>query len=224
MLPACLQVFGCVNMRDFLAALAARRLKPNATSMDIYRRLYAPPPEVAPSPAGSPLQTKVGVRMRATAADGSCLRHAVWDQPHMRPGRLLAAAWPSQSCAPRSLQVLFKHIQGLLQPSTMLLGETGDAIFNCQKLALPDGCRYDWSQQYGSIGWSVGATLGLAMAGRDAGRRVLACIGDGSFQMTAQASELLRCRRDEATCQKGLALLTGALRGGHAVPAVLTWC
>ena len=117
-----------------------------------------------------------------------------------------------------------KHIQGLLQPSTMLLGETGDAIFNCQKLALPDGCRYDWSQQYGSIGWSVGATLGLAMAGRDAGRRVLACIGDGSFQMTAQASELLRCRRDEATCQKGLALLTGALRGGHAVPSVLTWC
>lgn len=58
---------------------------------------------------------------------------------------------------------------------------------------LPPGpCRYDWSQQYGSIGWSVGATLGMAVAGKDAGRRVLACIGDGSFQMTAQVSPLFQ--------------------------------
>ena len=89
MLPACLQVFGCVNMRDFLAALAARRLKPNATSMDIYRRLYAPPPEVAPSPAGSPLQTKVGVRMRATAADGSCLKSGIADRLSANPSQFL---------------------------------------------------------------------------------------------------------------------------------------
>lgn len=133
------QVFGCVRMDDFLAGLA-RRIKPNPASLEIFRRLSAPPPEVPSSETGSPLQTKV----------------------------------------------LFKHIQGLLQPSTLLLGETGDSIFNCQKLRLPDGCRYEWSQQYGSIGWSVGATLGLAVAGRHEGRRVLACIGDGSFQMTAQ--------------------------------------
>ena len=50
------------------------------------------------------------------------------------------------------LQVLFKHVQALLTPSTLLLAETGDSIFNCQKLQLPDGCQYEWSQQYGSIG------------------------------------------------------------------------
>ena len=88
------------------------------------------------------------------------------------------------------LQVLFKQVQSLLEPSTLLLAETGDSIFNCQKLRLPDGCQYNFSQQYGSIGWSVGATLGLAVAGRQEGRRVVACIGDGSFQMTAQASHL----------------------------------
>lgn len=44
-----------------------------------------------------------------------------------------------------------------------------------------------------SIGWSVGATLGLAVAGRHEGRRVLACIGDGSFQMTAQVGLSLCC-------------------------------
>lgn len=36
--------------------------------------------------------------------------------------------------------------------------------------------------QYGSIGWSVGATLGYAMAVKGS-KRVIACIGDGSFQV-----------------------------------------
>lgn len=35
--------------------------------------------------------------------------------------------------------------------------------------------------QYGSIGWSVGATLGYAQAAPE--KRVIACIGDGSFQV-----------------------------------------
>jgi indolepyruvate decarboxylase len=45
--------------------------------------------------------------------------------------------------------------------------------------------------QYGSIGWSVGAFLGLAAANPK--RRVIGLIGDGSFQMTAQeVSTILR--------------------------------
>lgn len=36
--------------------------------------------------------------------------------------------------------------------------------------------------QYGSIGWSVGATLGYAQAAPE--KRVIACIGDGSFQVS----------------------------------------
>eukprot|EP00898_Chlorokybus_atmophyticus_P007340 jgi/Chlat1/7607/Chrsp64S07108 len=43
--------------------------------------------------------------------------------------------------------------------------------------------RYEFQMQYGSIGWSVGATLGYAAAND---KRVIACIGDGSFQVTAQ--------------------------------------
>jgi pyruvate decarboxylase len=45
--------------------------------------------------------------------------------------------------------------------------------------------------QYGSIGWSVGATLGYAQASPE--KRVLAFIGDGSFQVTVQdISTMLR--------------------------------
>jgi pyruvate decarboxylase len=36
--------------------------------------------------------------------------------------------------------------------------------------------------QYGSIGWSVGALLGYAQALLGI-KRVIACIGDGSFQV-----------------------------------------
>jgi len=35
--------------------------------------------------------------------------------------------------------------------------------------------------QYGSIGWSVGALLGYAQGANN--KRVIACIGDGSFQV-----------------------------------------
>jgi TPP-dependent 2-oxoacid decarboxylase len=52
-------------------------------------------------------------------------------------------------------------------------------------MRLPEGCRFEIQFQAGSIGWSVPATLGYEM-GFTTPRRVIAMIGDGSFQMTAQ--------------------------------------
>lgn len=85
---------------------------------------------------------------------------------------------------PLRVNVLFNHIQGMLSDKNAVIAETGDSWFNCQKLRLPEGCGYEFQMQYGSIGWSVGATLGYAQAAKD--KRVIACIGDGSFQVTAQ--------------------------------------
>ncbi|KAF1890563.1 hypothetical protein Lal_00041366 [Lupinus albus] len=90
---------------------------------------------------------------------------------------------------PIRVNVLFKHIQGLLSGDTAVIAETGDSWFNCLKLRLPENCG---QMQYGSIGWSVGATLGYAQAATN--KRVIACIGDGSFQVTAQdISTMIRC-------------------------------
>ncbi|CAL5337933.1 unnamed protein product [Camellia sinensis] len=48
--------------------------------------------------------------------------------------------------------------------------------------------------QYGSIGWAVGVTLGYGQVARN--KRVIAFIGDGSFQVTAQdVSTMLRCEQ-----------------------------
>lgn len=98
-------------------------------------------------------------------------------------------------CEPKEalrVNILFKHIQEMISADTAVIAETGDSWFNCQKLKLPKGCGYEFQMQYGSIGWSVGATLGYAQAAKD--KRVIACIGDGSFQVTAQdVSTMLRC-------------------------------
>lgn len=66
----------------------------------------------------------------------------------------------------------------MLSSESAVIAETGDSWFNCQKLKLPKGCGYEFQMQYGSIGWSVGATLGYAQAVPE--KRVIACIGDGS--------------------------------------------
>ncbi len=52
--------------------------------------------------------------------------------------------------------------------------------------------RYEFQMQFGSIGWSVGATLGYAQALKGK-KRVIASIGDGSFQVTAQVRPLTLC-------------------------------
>lgn len=85
---------------------------------------------------------------------------------------------------PLRVNVLFQHIQKMLSAETAVIAETGDSWFNCQKLKLPPGCGYEFQMQYGSIGWSVGATLGYAQAVPE--KRVISFIGDGSFQVTAQ--------------------------------------
>ncbi|KAK1677709.1 hypothetical protein QYE76_038557 [Lolium multiflorum] len=101
----------------------------------------------------------------------------------------------SEPGEPLRVNVLFKHVQKMLTGDSAVIAETGDSWFNCQKLKLPDGCGYEFQMQYGSIGWSVGALLGYAQGSKD--KRVIACIGDGSFQVTAQdVSTMLRCEQN----------------------------
>lgn len=106
---------------------------------------------------------------------------------------------------PLITNVLYERVQSFIDSNSLVVAETGDSWFNCLKLKLPEGCGYEFQMQYGSIGWSVGATLGAAAAAAGTAspetlagttrRRVLASIGDGSFQMTAQdVSTMMRYR------------------------------
>ncbi|MCP4328267.1 MAG: pyruvate decarboxylase [Alphaproteobacteria bacterium] len=91
---------------------------------------------------------------------------------------------PTGGEAPLTVRQLFARVQKMLDGDSTLLVETGDSWFNGMDIKLPADARFEIQMQYGSIGWSVGATLGYAL-GKSKGR-LISCIGDGSFQMTAQ--------------------------------------
>ncbi len=86
---------------------------------------------------------------------------------------------------PITTRRLFAQVQNILGPGMTIMAETGDSWFNAMKLTLPVGCGFEIQMQYGSIGWSIGATLGYSL-GSDDSRRVITFVGDGSFQLTAQ--------------------------------------
>jgi pyruvate decarboxylase len=77
-----------------------------------------------------------------------------------------------------------RQIRPLVTESTTVIAETGDSWFNGMTLKLPEGARFECEMQWGHIGWSVPATFGYALGAPD--RRVIAIVGDGAFQLTAQ--------------------------------------
>jgi indolepyruvate decarboxylase len=93
-------------------------------------------------------------------------------------------AVPAQPGAKLTRAEMLRQIQSLITADTTVIAETGDSWFNGEALRLPGGARFEVEMQWGSIGWSVPATFGYAVGA--AGRRVIAMIGDGSFQLTAQ--------------------------------------
>ncbi len=79
---------------------------------------------------------------------------------------------------------IVRQLRPIVGADTTVIAETGDSWFNGMKLRLPGGARFEVEMQWGSIGWSVPAAFGYAMAAPE--RRVMLLVGDGSFQLTAQ--------------------------------------
>ena len=119
------------------------------------------------------------------ALAGKVVRNATSLEEFDRTRESTAPPPDPASSAPLTTQWVTAKVQSLLGAETALLVETGDSWFNGLKLRLPSGCRFEIQFQAGSIGWSVPATLGYEL-GCETPIRVIAMIGDGSFQLTAQ--------------------------------------
>jgi TPP-dependent 2-oxoacid decarboxylase len=102
-----------------------------------------------------------------------------------RTQRPLAAEPGTDATDAVTARVLAERVEAMLTPTTTLIAETGDSWFHATKMRLPEGASFEIQMKYGSIGWSVGAALGAAVAG-GGDRQIVAMIGDGSFQMTVQ--------------------------------------
>lgn len=75
-----------------------------------------------------------------------------------------------------------------LKENDIVITETGTANFGIWETKFPKGVTALSQVLWGSIGYSVGACQGAALAARDAGSdsRTILFVGDGSFQLTAQ--------------------------------------
>ena len=75
-----------------------------------------------------------------------------------------------------------------LQPKDIVITETGTANFGIWETKFPEDVTALSQVLWGSIGYSVGACQGAAMAAKESGgtRRTILFVGDGSFELTAQ--------------------------------------
>ncbi|KAF3909367.1 hypothetical protein AA313_de0200639 [Arthrobotrys entomopaga] len=75
-----------------------------------------------------------------------------------------------------------------LQENDVIITETGTANFGILETRFPKGVTSISQVLWGSIGYSVGACQGAALAVKesDPSRRVILIVGDGSFQLTGQ--------------------------------------
>jgi len=82
------------------------------------------------------------------------------------------------------VQRIFDRIAHFIPENSIVIADTGQSMFSTAETLLPKGSTFIGQIFYGSIGYSVGATLGCAAAARD--RPVILFVGDGSFQVTCQ--------------------------------------
>ena len=74
-----------------------------------------------------------------------------------------------------------------LQANDIVITETGTANFGIWETKFPKGVTAISQVLWGSIGYSVGACQGAALAAKELGdRRTVLFVGDGSLQLTAQ--------------------------------------
>lgn len=82
---------------------------------------------------------------------------------------------------------LWPRVGQWLQPNDIVITETGTANFGIWETKFPAGVLALSQVLWGSIGYSVGACQGAALAAKEMGnRRTILFVGDGSFELTAQ--------------------------------------
>ncbi|GAO15827.1 uncharacterized protein UV8b_03049 [Ustilaginoidea virens] len=83
---------------------------------------------------------------------------------------------------------LWPRVGEFLRDDDIVVTETGTANFGIWHTKFPPGVTALSQVLWGSIGWSVGACQGAALAAKEHGgtRRVILFVGDGSFQLSAQ--------------------------------------
>ncbi|KAI0920093.1 hypothetical protein AcV7_006086 [Taiwanofungus camphoratus] len=82
---------------------------------------------------------------------------------------------------------LWPRVGQFFRQKDIVVAETGTSSFGVLDVPMPTGAIFMSQILWGSIGWTVGSTLGAALGGHDLGyKRTILFIGDGSLQLTVQ--------------------------------------
>ena len=104
------------------------------------------------------------------AHDGCVHRHSV--------------PYRSDALKPLTIKRFFDRMSHFIEDNSIVIAETGVSLFSAAEMLMPEGATFIGQTFYGSIGYTVGATLGAGMAAQD--RHAVLFVGDGSFQVTCQ--------------------------------------
>ncbi|MFA6457456.1 MAG: thiamine pyrophosphate-binding protein [Bacteroidota bacterium] len=85
---------------------------------------------------------------------------------------------------PITIKRFFDRMSHYIKNDSIVIAETGVALFSAAEMLMPEGVTFIGQTFYGSIGYTVGATLGACVAAPE--RKVVLFVGDGSFQVTCQ--------------------------------------
>jgi TPP-dependent 2-oxoacid decarboxylase len=85
---------------------------------------------------------------------------------------------------PLTIKRFFDRMSHFIEDDAIVIAETGVSLFSAAEMLMPEGATFIGQTFYGSIGYTIGATLGASMAAQD--RQVALFVGDGSFQVTGQ--------------------------------------
>ncbi|AAS52174.2 ADR254Wp [Eremothecium gossypii ATCC 10895] len=115
-------------------------------------------------------------------------------EPVPEPSALRVAPNPA---TPLRHEWLWARLSRWFAPGDILVSETGTSAFGVLQTRLPPGVCVVSQPLWGSVGYSVGACLGVLVATRAAAppRRVVLFVGDGALQLTVQElSTMVRLR------------------------------
>ena len=83
----------------------------------------------------------------------------------------------------------WKKIESFIPQNAVVLADTGTSMFATFNMHLPDNCTYIAQSLWCSIGYTVGALVGVCIAAPS--RQAILFVGDGAFQLTAQEISVL---------------------------------
>ena len=85
---------------------------------------------------------------------------------------------------PLTIKRFFDRMSHFIKPGSVVIAETGVSLFSAAEMLMPEGATFIGQTFYGSIGYTVGATLGVGIAAPE--RTAVLFVGDGAFQVTCQ--------------------------------------